>query len=293
MTSQLRAESLTKIYGHRKVVDEVSLEVSPGEIVGLLGPNGAGKTTTFRMIVGLIRPNSGRVYLNGKQVTRTPMHKRARLGLGYLPQEPSVFRGLTVEENVLAILETQRIRRKDQKVLLANLLESLQIEHLAEYRADTLSGGERRRLEISRLLAVEPSFILLDEPFTGIDPKAVAEIQTVIRNLRDRLNLGILVTDHQVRETLEVTDRSYIIDSGKVLTAGEPGELIEDPEVRRIYLGEGFYMRHPEHTAKDREAKSKTVDPEPASEVRDEENRREESPDPPTPLVEGGGPRRD
>ncbi len=247
MNRELRAENLTKTYGRRKVVDEVSLNVSPGEIVGLLGPNGAGKTTTFRMIVGLIRPKSGRVYLNGKQVTRTPMYKRARLGLGYLPQEPSVFRGLTVEENVLAILETQKIRKKDRAILLADLLESLKIEHLAGNRADTLSGGERRRLEIARLLAVEPLFILLDEPFTGIDPKAVAEIQNVIRNLRDRLNIGVLVTDHQVRETLEVTDRSYIIDNGKVLTSGKPRDLIEDQEVRRIYLGEGFYMRHHEH----------------------------------------------
>lgn len=239
----LKVEGVSKSYRGKRVVDEVSLSVARGEIVGLLGPNGAGKTTTFRIIVGLIRPEGGKVYLSEREITHLPMYRRARQGLGYLPQESSVFRGLTVEENVLAILETMRMSRKKRKARTLELLERLQINHLAEHRADSLSGGEMRRLEITRSLASEPAFMLLDEPFTGIDPKAVAEIQTIVRDLRDRMDLGFLITDHQVRETLEITDRSYIIDHGKVLRHGSPTELVDDPEVRRIYLGERFYMR--------------------------------------------------
>jgi len=242
-TDCLKVEGVTKSYHRRRVVDRVSLSVTRGEIVGLLGPNGAGKTTTFRMIVGLIRPEEGEVFLNEQAITRLPMYRRARRGVGYLPQETSVFRGLTVEENVLAILETMPMTRKERKGRAQELLERLQIAHLARNRADSLSGGEKRRLEITRALAAEPSFMLLDEPFTGIDPKAVAEIQAIIRDLRERTGLGFLITDHQVRETLEITDRSYIIDRGNVLRHGSPGELVDDPEVRRIYLGEQFYMR--------------------------------------------------
>jgi lipopolysaccharide export system ATP-binding protein len=239
----LRVEGVSKSYGRQRVVDRVSLDVSRGEIVGLLGPNGAGKTTTFRMVVGLIRPEEGEVFLDGREITRLPMYRRARMGVGYLPQEASIFRGLTVEENVLAILETRRMRRKERKARAQELLERLQIAHLSGQGADSLSGGERRRLEITRALAADPAYMLLDEPFTGIDPKAVSEIQGIVRDLRDRTGLGFLITDHQVRETLEITDRSYIIDHGKVFRHGTPPELVVDPEVRRIYLGEQFYMR--------------------------------------------------
>jgi lipopolysaccharide export system ATP-binding protein len=240
-TTVLRAASLTKSYGRRVVVNEVDLSISQGEVVGLLGPNGAGKTTTFYMVVGLARPDSGTVFLGGEDITALPMYQRARAGIGYLPQEASVFRKLTAEENVLAILETRGLSAGDQHSLARQLLEELGIKDQARQRADTLSGGERRRLEICRALAASPSFILLDEPFAGIDPLAVIDIQKIIAHLRKR-GIGILITDHNVRETLKITDRAYILRDGNVFRSGTPHELASDPEVRRVYLGEGFRL---------------------------------------------------
>ncbi len=240
-TTVLRAQSLTKSYGRRVVVNEVDLSISQGEVVGLLGPNGAGKTTTFYMVVGLARPDSGTVVLGDEDITALPMYQRARAGIGYLPQEASVFRKLTAEENVLAILETRGLPAGDQHSLARQLLEELGIRDQARQRADTLSGGERRRLEICRALAASPSFILLDEPFAGIDPLAVIDIQKIIAHLRQR-GIGILITDHNVRETLKITDRAYILRDGNVFRSGTPLELASDPEVRRVYLGEGFRL---------------------------------------------------
>jgi lipopolysaccharide export system ATP-binding protein len=237
----LSAAKLQKSYGRRRVVDEVTLHVEPGEVVGLLGANGAGKTTTFYMIVGLETPEAGRVYLAGEDVTRLPMYLRARLGLGYLPQEPSVFRKMTAAENILAVLETMGLRRREQRKRVEELLQEFGIEHVRNTRGDSLSGGERRRTEIARALATEPQFILLDEPFAGIDPKAVDDIQSVILYLRSR-GIGILITDHNVRETLGVTDRAYIMAEGKIFRSGVPRDLTEDAEVRRLYLGEKFRM---------------------------------------------------
>jgi len=237
--SLLRVESISKVYGKRTVVKDVSFEVGKGEIVGLLGPNGAGKTTAFKVTVGLIKPKSGRVYFNGIEVTRMPMYKRARLGIGYLPQEASIFRKLTVEENILAILETLDISSRIRQNRLKTLLDELELMPLAKNRADTLSGGERRRLEITRALVTEPDLILLDEPFSGVDPMAVFDIQSIIRKLRGR-GISILLTDHSVREILAVTDRAYIISSGTVLRHGKPEELVHDDLVRKIYLGEQF-----------------------------------------------------
>jgi lipopolysaccharide export system ATP-binding protein len=237
----LSAANLQKSYGRRRVVDEVTLHVEPGEVVGLLGANGAGKTTTFYMIVGLETPEAGRVYLAGEDVTRLPMYLRARLGLGYLPQEPSVFRKMTAAENILAVLETMGLRRREQRKRVEELLQEFGIEHVRNTRGDSLSGGERRRTEIARALATEPQFILLDEPFAGIDPKAVDDIQSVILYLRGR-GIGILITDHNVRETLGVTDRAYIMAEGKIFRSGVPRDLTEDAEVRRLYLGEKFRM---------------------------------------------------
>jgi lipopolysaccharide export system ATP-binding protein len=237
----LKVVDLVKEYRGRKVVNGVSLEVGPSEIVGLLGPNGAGKTTTFYMIVGLIAPESGKVYFKGKDITTLPMHKRALLGIGYLSQEPAVFRNLTVEENIMAILETLNLHPKERDRRLKMLLEELRISHLAKSKAYTLSGGERRRLEITRALAINPSFLLLDEPFSGIDPIAVAECQDIIMELK-RKGIGILLTDHNVRETLAITDRAYLICEGKIILSGNAKQLIEDEKARQIYLGERFRM---------------------------------------------------
>ncbi len=237
----LRAQGLTKSYGRRVVVRDVALEIRQGEVVGLLGPNGAGKTTTFYMVVGLARPDAGRVTLGEEDITGMPMYQRARAGIGYLPQEASVFRKLSTEDNVLAILETRGLSPADQRAQARELLEELGIQAMARQPAYTLSGGERRRLEICRALAAQPSFILLDEPFAGIDPIAVIDIQKIIAHLRDR-GIGILITDHNVRETLKITDRAYILRDGNVFRSGTPQELASDPEVRRVYLGEGFRL---------------------------------------------------
>lgn len=244
----LRGEGLTKAYGARVVVRDVNLEISTGEVVGLLGPNGAGKTTTFYMVVGLTKPRSGSVFLGRDDITSLPMYLRARAGIGYLPQEASVFRKLSTEENILAVLETLGYSQREQKTRALELLQELGIAGLAHQRADTLSGGERRRLEICRALAASPLFILLDEPFAGIDPIAVADIQRIIEYLKKR-GLGILITDHNVRETLRITDRAYIIRDGEVFRAGTPRALATDPEVRRVYLGDDFDLMLPETRA--------------------------------------------
>ena len=237
--STLCTEELEKSYGGRYVVDDVSLHVSRGEVVGLLGPNGAGKTTTFHIIVGLASPDSGRVLLNGQEITAFPMYQRARHGISYLPQEPSVFRKLSVQENLLAILETLTISWHERRERLETLLDQFGLQTVRKNRGDTLSGGERRRVEIARALVISPSFILLDEPFSGIDPLAVIEIQRIIGELK-RSGIGILVTDHNVRETLTVTDRAYIISNGRIFRNGTPEALSTDPEVKRVYLGESF-----------------------------------------------------
>ncbi len=239
--SALAAFHLQKTYGRRRVVDDVNLHVERGEVVGLLGANGAGKTTTFYMIVGLERPDSGSVRLGERDVSGLPMYLRARLGLGYLPQEPSVFRKMTAAQNILAVLETMDMRRRQRLTRLEELLEEFGIAHVRNTRGDALSGGERRRTEIARALATEPQYILLDEPFAGIDPKAVDDIQNVILYLRKR-GIGILVTDHNVRETLGVTDRAYIMAEGRIFRSGAPRDLTEDAEVRKLYLGEKFRM---------------------------------------------------
>jgi lipopolysaccharide export system ATP-binding protein len=237
----LSARALTKSYGRRVVVDRVDVEIRTGEVVGLLGPNGAGKTTTFYMVVGLTRPDSGQVFLGGLDITALPMYQRARAGIGYLPQEASVFRGLTAEENILAILETLGESPGGRRAKARELLDELGILPMARQPAYTLSGGERRRLEISRALATSPAFILLDEPFAGIDPIAVLDIQKIIAHLTER-GIGVLITDHNVRETLKITDRAYILKEGSVFRSGTPGELASDEEVRRVYLGEGFQL---------------------------------------------------
>ncbi len=237
----LRTDALTKSYNGRTVVAGVSLEISAGEVVGLLGPNGAGKTTTFYMTVGLVAPDSGRVLLDEHDVTDDPMYIRARKGLGYLPQEPSIFRGLTVEQNLLAILETLPISAGERRTRLAALLAELGLTHLAKSPAHTLSGGERRRAEITRALVMSPRFILLDEPFAGIDPIAITDIQQIIFQLKAR-GIGVLITDHNVRETLRITDRAYIVTDGTIFKAGTPQALASDDEVRRIYLGPDFRL---------------------------------------------------
>ena len=235
----LRTENLCKSYRGRQVVRQVSLSLEPGEVVGLLGPNGAGKTTSFRMIVGLISPDSGSVMFGDQDITATPMYQRARLGISYLPQEASVFRKLTVEQNLLAILQTLRISRHERQEKLDLLISKLGLETVRRSRGYQLSGGERRRVEIARALGISPSFLLLDEPFSGIDPKQVLELQRIIFDLKEA-GIGILMTDHNVRETLSVTDRAYIIHNGEVFRSGPPEELESDPEVRRVYLGESF-----------------------------------------------------
>ena len=239
--SELRAENLKKNYQSRKVVLDVSFSVRSGEVVGLLGPNGAGKTTCFYMVVGLVPLNGGEIFLDEHNLSRLPIHKRARLGLSYLPQEASIFRRLSVEENILAVLELQPFQKNEIQQHLEGLLHDLHIGHLRESSATSLSGGERRRVEIARALASRPRFILLDEPFAGVDPIAVMDIQRVIGFLKTR-GIGVLITDHNVRETLGICDRAYIISTGKVLTDGEPDSIITNPEVRKVYLGEHFKM---------------------------------------------------
>ncbi len=237
----LRVEGVTKVYGRRKVVDGITLEIGRGQVVGLLGRNGAGKTTTFRMVIGLVRPNGGRIRFQGEDVTRLPIYKRARRGMGFLPQEPSVFQRLTVEQNLLAILETCGVSRSARRGRAARLLEEYGLTKLARQKAFTLSGGETRRLEICRAMITNPSIILLDEPFSGVDPIAVSELQGFIRGLRE-IGIGVLLTDHNVWETLRICDRSYIIDEGRVLKYGTPAEIVADPVVRQKYLGNNFSM---------------------------------------------------
>ncbi len=238
----LRTESLCKTYHGRKIVDDLSVSLNLGEVVGLLGPNGAGKTTSFYMIVGLISADSGRVLLQNEDITDLPMYQRARRGISYLPQEPSVFRKLTVEENLLAILETLPIPEHERRERLEQLIDQLGLETVRLNKAYQLSGGERRRVEIARSLVISPQFLLLDEPFSGIDPKQVLELQRIIARLQES-GIGILITDHNVRETLSVTDRAYIINNGQIFRSGPPAELGRDPEVKRVYLGEAFSLR--------------------------------------------------
>jgi lipopolysaccharide export system ATP-binding protein len=237
----LRTEGLLKTYRRRRVVDGVSLALRKGEIVGLLGPNGAGKTTTFYMMVGFIRPDEGSVFLDDEKISALPMYRRARLGIGYLPQESSVFRKMTVADNLMSILETLRLSGRQRVEVRDRLLSDLGLTHLADQKAYTLSGGERRRVEIARAMVTSPSFFLLDEPFAGIDPIAVAEIQNIVRGLRDK-GIGVLITDHNVRETLAITDRAYIMYDGRVLISGSAEQLANDPEARKIYLGERFKL---------------------------------------------------
>ncbi len=239
---ELRATGLTKRYGGRKVVDGVDMALRRGEIVALLGPNGAGKTTSFYMMVGFVRPNAGRIRLGTQDITGWPMHRRARLGLGYLAQEPSAFRKLSVRDNLMAILEFQSLTRTQQEARADELLEEFHLAHLARHRADTLSGGERRRLEIARSLTVDPAFILLDEPFTGVDPKSIREIQMLIAELRERRGLGVLLTDHSVRETLAIADRVVLMFDGRVRFDGTPEQFAEDRDVRTYYLGHDFQV---------------------------------------------------
>ena len=236
---QIRAENLVKIYGKRTVVNDLSMNINQGEVVGILGPNGAGKTTTFYMIIGLAKPNRGKVYYNTKEIGRLPMYKRARLGLGYLAQAPSIFSKLTVEQNVLAILETLKLSRAERKTRLESALEELNLTHVAKQKAYTLSGGERRKLEITRALVTNPAFIFMDEPFAGVDPIAVADIQDIIGRLRDK-NIGIMITDHNVIETLKIVNRAYIIFEGKIIVSGTSLELINDEKAKQVYLGDRF-----------------------------------------------------
>ena len=235
----LKIKNLIKSYRSRKVVNKVTLEIKQGEIVGLLGPNGAGKTTTFYMVVGLTRPDDGQVFLDDADITNFPMHQRAKKGLSYLPQEPSVFRKLTVEENLLAVLESQKLSTFDRKKKARSLLRELNILHIKDSMAFSLSGGERRRVEISRALATSPIFVLLDEPFAGIDPIAVADIQSIVSQLKNR-GIGVLITDHNVRETLSITDRAYIINDGEIISSGSPQQIVQDEKVKQIYLGDQF-----------------------------------------------------
>jgi lipopolysaccharide export system ATP-binding protein len=238
----LRAENLVKIYKGRRVVNDISLQVEQGEIVGLLGPNGAGKTTSFYMIVGLIQPNEGKIFLENDEITSLPMYKRAKLGIGYLAQEASVFRKLSVEENILAVLEMTKLPKVQQKEKMESLLEEFSLTHVRKNLGMVLSGGERRRTEIARALAVDPKFVLLDEPFAGVDPIAVEEIQTIVAKLKTK-NIGILITDHNVNETLSITDRAYLMFEGRLLKAGTAEELAADEQVRKVYLGSQFELK--------------------------------------------------
>lgn len=240
-TTSIRTDRVVKYYGKRRVVNDVSIQVDSGEIVGLLGPNGAGKTTTFYMIVGMIRPSDGRIFFGERDITREPMYRRARTGIGYLPQDPSIFRGLTVEQNLLAILETLPINKAERMKRLDALLDELDISHIRKSMGYQLSGGERRRVEITRALVTQPRFMLLDEPFAGIDPIAVADLQRIVIKLRDK-GLGVLITDHNVRDTLSITDRSYVMYEGSIKRSGSAAELAGDAEVREIYLGQSFSL---------------------------------------------------
>jgi lipopolysaccharide export system ATP-binding protein len=238
----LRAENLYKKYKKRTVVNDVTLQVEQGEIVGLLGPNGAGKTTSFYMIVGLIKPNSGEIFLDSANITSLPMYKRAKKGIGYLAQEPSIFRTLTVEENLMTVLEMSQLPKKEQKEKMESLIEEFSLSHVRKNKGILLSGGERRRTEIARALAVDPNFVLLDEPFAGVDPIAVEEIQSIVARLKNK-NIGILITDHNVNETLSITDRAYLMFEGKLLKAGSAEDLAADEQVRRVYLGQHFELK--------------------------------------------------
>ncbi|MGC8770754.1 MAG: LPS export ABC transporter ATP-binding protein [Brevinematia bacterium] len=242
MKEGIVVKDLVKIYKQRKVVNEISFHIKKGEIIGLLGPNGAGKTTTFYMIVGLVKPDSGEVLLNGQDIAGLPMYKRARMGIGYLPQEMSIFRKLTVEENIRSVLEIRGMEESEIENITNSLIAELGLEKIRHQKAYTLSGGEKRRTEVARILAIQPEFLLLDEPFTGIDPIAIADIQKIVTYLRETRGLGILITDHNVRETLKITDRAYIIHEGKILVSGTSKELINNEEARRIYLGRDFSM---------------------------------------------------
>jgi lipopolysaccharide export system ATP-binding protein len=248
--SHLLCEKLTKSFRHKKVVDSASVEIQGGEVVGLLGPNGAGKTTIFYMIVGLYPPNDGKIYLNDEEITSFPMYLRARKGIGYLPQEPSVFRKLTTEENLMAILETLPISRQERKERLEKLLNELGLTSLRKQKAFILSGGERRRVEITRALVLSPSFILLDEPFSGIDPIAVLDIQGIIRQLKSK-GIGIIITDHNVRETLGVCDRAYILNEGRILEEGSPEKIAQSQRARKVYLGDEFELARRHHNKED------------------------------------------
>ena len=239
---KLRAENLVKTYKKRSVVKGISVEVNQGEIVGLLGPNGAGKTTSFYMIVGLVKPNSGNIYLDDMNITNFPMYKRAQMGLGYLPQEASVFRKLSVADNIMAILEMTKLTKGERLHKMETLLDEFNLQKVRNNNGDSLSGGERRRTEIARALAVDPKFILLDEPFAGVDPVAVEDIQRIVAQLKNK-NIGILITDHNVQETLAITDKTYLMFEGGILKAGKPEELVEDEMVRRVYLGQNFELR--------------------------------------------------
>jgi len=238
----LRAENIQKIYGNRKVVNGISLQVEQGEIVGLLGPNGAGKTTSFYMIVGMLKPNEGKIFLDDQDITQDSMYKRAQKGVGYLAQEASVFRKLSVEDNIMSVLEFTNLSKSQQKEKLESLIDEFSLGHVRKNRGDLLSGGERRRTEIARALASDPKFILLDEPFAGVDPIAVEDIQTIVAHLKDR-NIGILITDHNVQETLAITDKTYLMFEGGILKEGTPQELAEDEMVRKVYLGESFELK--------------------------------------------------
>ncbi|MCA0429307.1 MAG: LPS export ABC transporter ATP-binding protein [Bacteroidetes bacterium] len=238
----LRGENLVKRYKTRTVANNVSIEVKQGEIVGLLGPNGAGKTTSFYMIVGMVKPNSGKIFLDDKEITHEPMYKRAQLGVGYLPQEASVFRKLSIEDNLKAVLQMTKLTAKEQNLKVESLLDEFALHHVRKNLGDQLSGGERRRTEIARALATSPKFILLDEPFAGVDPIAVEDIQTVVRKLKEK-NIGILITDHNVHETLSITDRAYLLYSGSVIKSGTAEDLANDEQVRKVYLGQNFELR--------------------------------------------------
>lgn len=238
----LRSENLVKKYKSRTVANNVSVQVQQGEIVGLLGPNGAGKTTSFYMIVGMVKPNSGKIFLDNMDITKEPMYRRAQLGIGYLPQEASVFRKLSIEDNLYAILEMTKLTKKEQHMKAETLLDEFALHHVRKNLGDQLSGGERRRTEIARALATDPKFILLDEPFAGVDPIAVEDIQNVVRKLKDK-NIGILITDHNVHETLSITDRAYLLYSGSVIKSGSAEDLANDEQVRKVYLGENFELR--------------------------------------------------
>ena len=246
MSLTIHSQDLIKTYSDRTVVDHVSVKLEQGEIVGLLGPNGAGKTTTFYMVVGLIRPDAGEVFLNDADITRLPMYKRAQMGIGYLPQEASVFRKLSVEDNILAVLEMTSLSRKEQRAKMEALLDEFHLHHVRKNNGDSLSGGERRRTEIARALAVDPKFILLDEPFAGVDPIAVEDIQSVVARLKYR-NIGILITDHNVNETLSICDRAYLLIDGKIFKHGTAEELAEDEQVRRLYLGKNFVLKRKDY----------------------------------------------